>query len=284
MSRATDRKLVEAALRGSMGRGEWRRVNCPVCPAKLNKVDRKFGMSVNAFSGYYECHRCGTRGFIDPFEDGPEERTPSPETVAPPPGYLPLYTDPALTADAARPARRYLTKRGVTPEMVQLAQIGVVLEGYYADRVVIPVLAPDGEDWLGWVSRSWHKDVANPYLNAKGMRRTTLFNHRALGVKTDTPLLVVEGAFDALALWPDGVAVLGKPTPEQLDSLAMCIRPVVFVLDGDAKDEARALAISMRLRGHSAGAVELDPCVDPDEVDKSWLQQEAVRSLTTSLF
>jgi DNA primase len=146
--------------------------------------------------------------------------------------------------------------------------------------VVVPILSPDGE-WLGHVGRSWQKDAELPYLYGKGLqRRETLYNAAALNVQTDKPVMVVEGVLDALALWPDAVAVLGKPSEPQIWALADAARPVAVVLDGDAWSEGEALAMTLRLEGQRAGSVRLPPKTDPDEVDRGWLDEEVRRCLT----
>jgi DNA primase len=103
-------------------------------------------------------------------------------------------------------------------------------------------------------------------------RGEVLYNHTALHVETERPVMVVEGVFDALALWPHAVAVLGKPSHFQVDALASAKRPVAIVLDGDAWQEGYALAMRLRLAGQRAGSVTLPPKTDPDEVDRAWLE------------
>jgi DNA primase len=109
-----------------------------------------------------------------------------------------------------------------------------------------------------------------------------MFNHATLLKETDTPAIIVEGVFDAIAFWPDAVAVLGKPTPAQVYALASARRPIAVVLDGDAWEEGEMLALKLRFEGQRAGSVHLPPRVDPDEVDRDWLRAEARSSLGAS--
>jgi DNA primase len=111
-------------------------------------------------------------------------------------------------------------------------------------------------------------------------RGEIVYNVRAAWLG-EAPLFIVEGAFDALALWPDGLALLGKPSPPQIELLVECSRPVVVVLDGDAWEEGWALAQRIRFRGKRAGSIRLPPCTDPDEVPRQWLDEEAERCLRT---
>jgi len=91
--------------------------------------------------------------------------------------------------------------------------------------------------------------------------------------------MVVEGVFDALALYPNAVAVLGKASEAQMEALQESKRPVVIVLDGDAWQEGWAMAARLKFKGQRAGSVRLPPKLDPDEVDPAWLQEEVKKAL-----
>jgi DNA primase len=172
-----------------------------------------------------------------------------------------------------------MRSRGLGEDIWEKAQIGVCLEGQQAGRIVVPVLAPDGL-WVGWVARIWTKKGHLPYVYPRGMQRgSVLYNQAALLVKTEKPVLVVEGVFDSLAYWPDSVAVLGKPSGPQVDALVASKRPVAVVLDGDAHDEGTALAGILQIEGQRAGDVWLPPGKDPDEIDKDVLWEAAYRCL-----
>lgn len=264
----------------------WWRANCPFCPLLLGKVDRKRAWSIYIVTGGWHCFRCGTSGKLD--LNGPEieearRRAPdAEETVAmvPPPGFVSLSSPEGQSALSLHAARMYLMGRGFGPDRWAAAGIGACATGRYADRVVVPVLADDGETWLGWVGRVWVKRAEIPYLYPPGMKRgEILYNHKALREENDDPVYVVEGVFDALSLWPRAVALLGKPSGEQVEALVHACRPVVVVLDGDAHEEGWALAMKLRFRGQRAGSVRLPPRVDPDEVPRAWLDEEARRSL-----
>lgn len=235
------------------------------------------------------CFRCGDAGLI---LDVPEDLETSRPTVAgkreegprpidPPPGFIPLYEGDGLDSMFCYPALEYLRGRGLPDELGREARVGAVLEGRYRGRVVVPIFGLDNETWLGWSARAYFAGATRKYLYPEGMMRAELiYNHRALHVATDRPALVVEGVFDALALWPDGVAVLGKPSPFQVEAFEVAKRPIVTVLDGDAWREGHALARKLRFHGQRAGSIRLPPGVDPDEVDRADLDRWADESLS----
>jgi DNA primase len=194
------------------------------------------------------------------------EAAPNPADLGPPESFLPLFEEPGRSALVTEDARAYLLARGLGPAKWGAAGIGACTSGLYAGRVVVPVLAPSGE-WLGFVGRAWTKKADMPYRNARGMKRVDLlYNEATLGAASDDPVIVVEGVFDALHVWPDGVAVLGKPSAGQVAKLACCRRPIAVVLDGDAWAEGEALSLKLRLSGQRAGFVRLPPKIDPDEI------------------
>ena len=126
----------------------------------------------------------------------------------------------------------------------------------------------------GWVARDWTDLAASPYLYPKGMQRAhILFNQDAVSVDTDEPLVVVEGVFDALKLWPNAVAVLGKPAKNHVGILRETTRPIVVALDADAKDDGWALATELFLNGNNSHFLELPPGEDPGSVDLNWLKK-----------
>lgn len=261
------------------------RANCPFCEGRVGKADRKQCLGIHRATGWFKCWRCGIKGRIND-----EEYVPPPEPaekpdrppMAPPEGFYELAREPGRSALSLDDARDYLRSRGFTDESVWKAcRLGATVSGKYNNRLVIPVLSPRDE-WWGWVARDLTGHHEKKYLNAPGMTLGSdgnLFNHSALLIETETPALVMEGGFDALAYWPDGVAVLGSPTDEQMMSLAMAPRPIVFVPDGDAWRSAWANAMKLRLDKQRAGFVKLPPGKDPDEVDRDWVRAEARESL-----
>lgn len=269
-----------------MGGGAWRRGVCRACLHRTGKADRRGSFSVHVGSGFFHCFKCGVRGRLDGYEGW--EPTDEEEAAAlaareasrkPPEGYEELARGSAAEAFAYRKARAYLEGRGLTDRRVwREAHVGATLEGQYAKRVIVPLLTPDGE-WAGYVARDWTGNARIPYLYPENMDRQQLYNHRALLEPSERPVLVVEGVMDALALWPDAVAVLGKPSDPQVWALADCGRPVAVCLDGDAWREGEELAMRLQLEGQRAGNVRLPPKKDPDEVERQWLLEEARRAV-----
>lgn len=288
MTRAERNELAKEALSAArfVTAGRYARANCPFCLNRVGKEDFKQCFAVDTRLGWYRCWRCAIVGRIDGYEQfdiAPSialEVAEQKATMQPPEGFRTMKEmERSLGAEEAR---QYLLRRGLAPEIWEAAGIGACLTGRFAGRIVVPVLSPEGE-WVGWVARAWTKKAERPYMNAPGMSAGSegyVYNHAALLKETSVPVLVVEGVFDALAYWPDAVAVLGKPAGAQIQALAAARRPVVVVLDGDAWQEAEGVAMRLQLEGHrEATWVKLPPKTDPDEVDRIWLRETARSSV-----
>lgn len=274
----------------------WNRRACPRCRDTDGKEDGKASLGLKWPQAAYNCFRCGMHGALpsgyrvrvqgdDPMELALRER----EELPPPElelceGFLPAFEEPGWSTYALEWARQYLLdKRGLTPQACYEAGVGAVVAGKLAGRIVVPI--PDYTDaskpWRGWVAReALGRATSMPYRYAKGMVRIgLLYNEPSLYVHTERPCYIVEGTLDALALWPDAVAVLGTPIESQLDLFLQAQRPLVVCLDGDAWEKGLALSWKLRLNNKRAGNIRLAPRVDPDEVPRAWLDEQARVSL-----
>lgn len=270
-----------------MGGTGWWRVNCPFCIERTGKDDRKQSFGLLASTGGYHCFRCGVAGKLKLPEELLNEDFVYEEvdvadlpTIERPEGFTPLATGDGSYSMVLEPARRYLASRGIKKQTAAEAGIGGCYSGYWANRIVVPVKPAGAPDWVGFIARDWTNTAERRYMYPKGMKRgSILFNHDALFVESDEPIIVVEGVFDALPYWPRAVACLGKPTGEHIAALMVSTRPIAVALDGDAWREGDALAALLRFEGRRAGFVKLPPGADPNSVDVDWLKTRAAQSI-----
>ena len=275
-SRRERDELVLAALNTARGSGEWVKTHCPFCSTGRKSPS----FAISRTHGGFKCHRCSISGMLKDFEEDAEIIEQPKSAMQLPDEFLSLSEEPGKSAFSTSAARAYLAWRNISPSVIKQAHVGACVEGRYRGRIVVPVLSARGI-LLGWVSRAWSKKVQKKYLYPVGSwRASALFNEAALLVETDVPLFIVEGVFDALALWPNAVAVLGKPSVIQENMLALSNRPLVSVLDGDAWREGEALSLRLRLTGATVGAIRLPPKIDPDEVYREDLMMAGIESLS----
>ena len=292
MARADDWDLiVEAFQSAPVGTG-WVRTACPICERDTGRADKKQSLGLNRETAGYNCFKCGSHGklptrfMLELGEWDPTPREPPPrEPVELAIGYMPLYGEPWESVSELSFARDYLTGRGLQQDALAEAGVGAVIAGRLGGRVIVPIPDYDNPelDWIGWVSRDATGTAERPYLYPRNMDRLgLLYNAPALWVETETPVYVVEGTLDALALWPDAVAVLGKPLDSQIALLARARRPVVVALDGDAWALGQTLAWTLRMYNQRSGAVRLPPGLDPDEIPRDVLDRAALCSLAST--
>lgn len=314
------REMAESALlKARPGSTGWYRATCPFCPMRIGKHDRRGSFGIRVADGFFHCFRCGVAGFlkqgtVDSLSrrrgrGRDEPVTQSTEATAPPPGFTLLASGPGARALSFKRPRRYLARRGVSRTFAIEAHIGAVGKrcadcrrsykhaddcAYVArvnrpepgsvvrNRIIVPMRGDDGA-WFGWVGRVWRSgpDIMLPYYYPPGMPRASLlFNHSAITVETDEPVLVVEGVFDALPHWPNAIATLGKDyTEQQVEAMTASRRPIVVCLDGDAWEQGRALCWQLQLEGQRAAYVKLPPKTDPGDADPAWLRNEAKKAL-----
>lgn len=283
--------LTQRARHTGSGRS---RVGCPLCERIRGKADTKQSLYLHADGGWV-CFRCGAAGWLpgtgrSAIVARPETRTTfldGEEWRRPPEGFLPLYEGAGLESLALDLHRAYVAARGIPDTIGRLAHLGGCVSGRCSWSVVAPVLdnRTTPATWSGWVARTIYppEDPWSPiYREPRGCPKGTfLYRQSILDEESSSPVYVVEGVFDALPLWPDGVAALGKVTGPQFSILRASKRPVVFVPDGDAWRAGDGLALALRAAGVPAGCVRLPPRIDPDEVLPGALRDAAIESLAS---
>lgn len=281
--------LAAASMRDLLPSGQdWWRGVCQICEAKTGKPDRRGSFSFNPVMGKWQCFKCASWGYVDDEKaeahraeqearvrlSGTQERKLSGK----PEGFEELGRGDGRTADCFREARRFLKKRVPDIGVWKHMKLGATLDGYFAERIIVPLLTKERE-WVGFVARTWDADVKDKYLYPKGMERI-LYNEEVLDVPGESPLFVVEGAFDALHFYPDAVAVLGKAKRSHLLQLAKVDRPLAICLDGDAWMEGEQMMLELSALGHTRVCnLRLPPKVDPDEIPRDELEESARNAL-----
>jgi len=168
----------------------------------------------------------------------------------------------------------YFTERGIGPKKAHRFGLGWCDEGYYANRMVIPVTS--GDKVAFFVAR---------YMKAKppkGVKKTLypkgakpgrhLFNYdRAKSCHT---IRLVEGVLDAVHVGKSAVATFGTSLSQYQLELLMrsAAREIVIMWDLDAIDKARALADKLADLW-TIRVVELPDARDPDEHTHEFLRK-----------
>lgn len=98
---------------------------------------------------------------------------------------------------------KYLKQRGITPERAREYQMGWCQDGRYADRIIMPIDAPDGRSFA---ARSVDKSVNIRYLGGPGAGELM---YGWPSVRDREHVVIVEGPFDVLRVVQAGYQCLG---------------------------------------------------------------------------
>ena len=171
--------------------------------------------------------------------------TDTPLHVIPIPAVLPSeYRTDFEATMTGRTILKYLTqKRGMSLYEIEALDVGYAIDGDCAGSAIFPVIM--NGDLVFWQARRVLYQTRGKYEGPRIDRSGVLYGYDWL--KAD-PVYLVEGIFDAIALKPYSVALLGKTiTDKQIALLAeKNIGSVRVVLDGDAWDDCQNIARTIR--------------------------------------
>lgn len=190
-------------------------LECPQCARLGLRTDNsRFFFNVQKHVGH--CWRCGWGGsekdLLDllriratsPLEadldrlDQPRRRRPV--TVSRlPEGVIPAYQH--------RRARHYLESRQLTKSTMQKFALLYCPDGYYRDRIIIPVCDRQG-NYRTFVARAIDSSAPKKYLFPRGSSVSRLVYN--LHFVRRSAVWLTEGVFDAIHCYPYGVATFGK--------------------------------------------------------------------------
>lgn len=246
------------------------RFDCPFCADYFGTADRRRSFYFKTEDGTFKCFRCPVYGWTQSGTQEDDSLLPRAKVerkqLAVPSGMFKLWEPASMKSEALEDARAFLIRRGVPVEQWEAHQICVKLEGPGGNLVFPRII--EGK-WDGWMERSW---IGKLIRYPQGMQRDVFYQDDRLWEKTTRPLLVMEGPLDVLP-YRDAVGCLGQPNQLLLERLARSLRPVVFVLDGDAWGHAWNAAIrltQLRRNGNPAPVswLHLPALTDPNDIAK----------------
>jgi DNA primase len=157
-----------------------------------------------------------------------------------PPEYTPMWITSNKISYAH--ALSYLKKRGIRTDDIFRHRIGYCDSGNYAGRIIIP--SYDKDNQLNYfIARSFY-DNGMKYKNPPVSKNVVVFENL---ISWQSPIILVEGIFDAIALRHNAIPILGKNIPKKLEAALVLnkVKNVIIFLDNDARLDA--LNIQRRL-------------------------------------
>jgi DNA primase len=175
------------------------------------------------------------------------------QTIQLPAEYIPLWNK--KTSPDFRNAIHYLTSRGVTIFDILKYRIGYCESGEYSGKIVIPSYDCDGQ--LNYfVSRAFYKADKFKHKNPKISKDIIGFD---LTINWSQPIVLCEGAFDAIAIKRNAIPLFGKIIQPTLQKkiIEKRVRDIYICLDADALRNAIQIAERFMAEGLNVYFVEL---------------------------
>jgi DNA primase len=163
----------------------------------------------------------------------------------------------------ARHALVYLKNRGLTEDDILKYGIGYCDSGNYSKMIIIPSYDEEGK--LNYFTgRSFEKNPYAKYRNPDVSRDIIPFG---LFINWEIPLILCEGAFDAIAIKRNAIPLLGKNIQENLMKKIVTskVQKIYIALDSDAKKQALKFVEKFMNEGKEVYLVELEG-KDPSEM------------------
>ena len=159
-------------------------------------------------------------------------------------------------------AMNYVLGRGIRPADIVKYNIGYCEEGEYEDKIIIPSYDEKGKLNF-FVGRSFYQ-TQYKHKNPKVSKDIVGFD---LLVNWDTPLILCEGAFDAIAIRRNAIPLFGKSIQSELEKKinGNTVKKLYIVLDSDAISNAIGLAKKFMSYGIDTHLVDLGN-EDPSEM------------------
>ena len=172
-----------------------------------------------------------------------------------------LHTS-SSTSYVSNIVKNYLYERGLTDYDFIKYGIGYCTTGEYGGRVIIPSYSASGTLNF-FVARTFDGNYFK-YKNPETSKDIIFFENL---INWNTPIILCEGVFDAIAIRRNAVPLLGKSITNELYKriLTSKLTDIYIALDTDAQTQALRIAEKLIAAGFRVFLIEL-PDKDPSEM------------------
>ncbi len=191
--------------------------------------------------------------------------------------FIPLYKK--QNTIQYKHALNYVLNRGITPEQIVKYNIGYCESGEYNEKIIIPSYDENGKLNF-FVGRSFY-ETKFKHKNPKVSKDIVGFD---LFVNWNIPLVLCEGAFDAIAIRRNAVPLFGKTIPSSLEKKIIDhkVSKVYICLDSDALKNAIKFAEKFMNYGIETYLVDLGED-DPNEMGYEKINKEIYNTTPMNL-
>lgn len=180
-------------------------------------------------------------------------------TISLPKEFIPLHQIQHLDkigSIEAKHAIKFLKNRKINEDDILKYNIGFCMEGVYNQRIIVP--SYDGNGQLNYfVSRTYLNDESQKYKNPPVGRNIIGWEYY---INWNTPIILVEGIFDALTIKRNVIPLFGKTISEELMKriVGSQVQKIYVALDNDALKEAIKHCEKLMSYGKEVYLVEMD--------------------------
>ena len=253
--------------------------HCPFCNHRKPKLE--INMATNEEGkNFWECWVCQTRGrtirsllyqlktpteqtaeILKYLPKGAQVEYKQPSVLELPKEYQPLYSA-SKTSIPANIVRNYLYERGLTDSDFIKYGIGYCTTGEYGGRVIIPSYTQSGQ--LNFFVARTHDGNYFKYKNPEASKDIIFFESF---INWNTPIVLCEGVFDAIAIRRNAIPILGKSLSTSLYKKIITnkVQDIYIALDTDARDRALEIGEKFLNQGKRVFLVNL-PDKDPSDM------------------
>ncbi|MDA9050881.1 hypothetical protein N9H35_00480 [bacterium] len=174
--------------------------------------------------------------------------------------FQPLYSA-STTSIIANLVRKYLYDRGITDNDFIKYNVGYCTDGDYGGRVIIPSYSGSGQLNF-FVARTYDGNYYK-YKNPEASKDIIFFEKL---INWNTPIVLCEGVFDAIAIRRNAIPILGKSLSTSLYKKLITseVKDIYIALDTDARKAAMKIAEQLMNQGKRVFFVDL---LDKDPSD-----------------
>ena len=253
--------------------------HCPFCNHHKPKLE--IDMHTNEEGkNFWECWVCQTKGqtirsllyqlktpselaagILKYLPKGTETRYKAISILELPEEYQLLYKASA-TSVTANLIKKYLYARGLSDSDFIKYSIGYCTTGDYGGRVIIPSFSESGSLNF-FIARSYDGNYYK-YKNPEASKDIIFFENL---INWNAPIILCEGAFDAMSIRRNAIPILGKSISTSLHKkiITSPLQDIYVALDKDARTAALKIAETFLNQGKRVFLVEM-PDKDPSEM------------------
>ncbi len=232
------------------GENPW---ECWVCQTK--------GRSIRSLLNQLKTPRDQAQGILKYLPKGAQIEYKQLSIIELPKEFQPLYSA-SKESVIANLVKNYLYERGINDNDFIKYGIGYCNTGDYGGRVVIPSYSESGTLNF-FVARSFDGNYFK-YKNPEASKDIIFFENL---INWNTPVILCEGVFDALAIRRNAIPILGKSISNNLKKrlLTSNVTDIYIALDTDARERALHIAEHLLNQGKRIFLVDL-PDKDPSDM------------------